>query len=70
MITYKQLLYSIKVYLNGKYVGTILRAPTGYYYEPRWSKKIGSIFSTIAEVLLILELQSYNRTSKERRRVT
>ena len=56
MITYKELANgSVRVFLDGKHVGTIGRISTGYAYYPHGSKSYGEVLPTIAEVKATLE---------------
>jgi hypothetical protein len=51
MITYKE---NIKVYLEGKPIGTIKQIKTGYQYCPA-GRKGGDILDSVAEVKQSLE---------------
>lgn len=40
----------VKVYLNGRRIGTIKTAPNGWRYYPKGSKTSGEIFATVRAV--------------------
>lgn len=54
MITFKQTKTSVDVYLEGKFVGSIVCGCTGYQYFPKGKATGGEVFVTLKECKMSL----------------